>query len=572
MTFVDHLKGTRQEDLVLEVAFGNHVIAGDLAKSIVTGSNPTHIVKVQQMLGEAFGKGWSGPLGVWFRGTNRPAAKYVFHPGKQSSGPADPVQGVDAVFDQDTPHSNTAWLRLECPNGAEVGIPDFDTKENPPTGTTGIYACQLGDIYDDTGTVTAAGVLLVNPADVLAFGCVEIRRYALARVDWAALDTLRAFADETVTPDYTILPVGVGLAGKYYDGAAFDTFKSQRVDPVIQYDISTGAPALNLTPTAFSVRWEGKIRFKYSETTTITVIHNDSVKLWIDDVVGSPVIDQAAAGTHTTTWAATADEYVDVKIEWTNASGDSQFWLQWSSTSVSLQVIPQDRLYPKNEAIPRFRSNIAFTQRTSFDDFLKSVLFTCNGSFQDVNGTLRFFSIDQISSSFDFDEANIVKNTFKSSPRFTQQELLSLPNRFIAEGRDLDSRYLEKFDPQLYYDVTELQELAGRIIEETVFVGNVNRWQGLTNLRHYAKMRTSPRVCEFVGMPQTLPVLPGDRVRLTHSLPGWTDKGFVVLEATDLSIDTAADNRYFKLLLWTNELTGDGDLLFGDGEVLEEDS
>ena len=551
MTFVDHLKGTKQNDLILEVAFGYHVIAGDLAKSIVTGSDPTHIVKVQQMLGDAYGKGWQGPRGVWFRGINRDSTKYKFYPGIQSPGNADTVQGIDSVFDMDTPHSNAAWLRMECPNGAETGIPDFDTKTNPPVGHSGIYGCQLGDIYDADGNIISSGELLISPADVLSFGGIEIRRYPLSRLGWASLDTLRQFCDVLITPDYTTLPQGVGLTGKYYEGTSFSTLKSQRVDPVIQYDISTGAPALDLTATSFSVRYEGKVRFKYTETYTTYLTHNDSGKCWVADMT-TPIIDEAAAGTHSATFAATADAFEDIKLEWGNAAGDSQFMLEWQSTSQPRQVIPQDRLYPKDEAIPRFQCHVAFTQRTSFDDFLRSVLFTCNGTFQDVDGKLQFFSIDQIVPTFAFDGTNIVKNTFRFEPRFSQQELLSLPNRFIAEGRDLDSRYLEKFDPQLYYDVPELQDLAGRIIEETVFIGNSNRWQALDNLRHYAKLRTAPMVCEFEGMPQTLPVLQGDKVTVTNSITGWIEKEFLVLEATDNSIDAAPDNRIFKLLDWEN--------------------
>lgn len=548
MTLVDHLKGVRGEDLVLEVAFGRHMIAGDLAKSVVTGSDPTHVVTVQQMLGEAYGKGWQGPVGVWFRGTNRDSTKYVFHPGTQSSGPSDPVQGIDSIFDEDTPHSNTAWLRMECPNGAEVGIPDFDTKTSPPVGHSGIYDCQLGDIYDAAGTVVDSDVLLTNPADVLAFGCQEIRRYPLTRSDWGALDELRQFSDVQVTPDHTTLPVGVGLTGRYYEGTAFNTLKSTRVDPVIQYDLSTGAPALDLTPTSFSVRFEGKIRFKHTETVTLYLTHNDGGKLWIDNLT-TPLIDQwGTTGEHSATFAATADQWYEIKIEWNNASSDSQLKLEWSSTSQTRQVVTQDRLYPADDPEPRFRSHIAFTQRTSFEDFLRAVLFTCNGAFQDVNGKLRFFSIDQLTSSYDFDLTNIVKNSFKSYPRFSQQELLSLPNRFIGAGRDLNSRYLEPFDPPLYVDVPEMQELAGRTIEETVFVGNVTRWQGLNNLGHYARLRTSQRTCEFTGMPQTLGVLAGDRVRVSHSLPGWTNKECLVLEATDLSIDSTADDRFFRLL------------------------
>jgi hypothetical protein len=170
-------------------------------------------------------------------------------------------------------------------------------------------------------------------------------------------------------------------------------------------------------------------------------------------------------------------------MEWTNAAGDSQFMLEWQSTTQGRQVVPQDRLFPKAEAIKRFETHIAFSQRTTFDQFLRSVLFTCNGSYQDIGGKLRFFSIDDTTPSFAFDETNIIKNTFKFYPRFTQQELFNLPNRFVASGRDLNDRYLANFDPPLYYDLPELQDIAGRVIEETVIVGNTNRWQALNNWR-----------------------------------------------------------------------------------------
>lgn len=630
MTFVDHLKGSKPELKFLETSFGLHVVAGDLAKSIVTGSSPTHVVTIQQLLGDAYGKGWKGPKGIWYNGINRAAAKYRFYPGIQTPNPVlktftadnstnvftstahgfndgdmvifrsgdnpepiaagkvyyvrdktadtfrvsntsggaavdltdngtgtlrvyknDAVQGIDPVFDQDTTHSNVAWIRVECPSGSEVGIPEFDTKANPPDELSGIYECQLGDIYDASGNVTASGQLLTNPADVLAFGLKEIRKYPNSRIDWASLDGLRGISDQLIIPDYTtLLPQGVGLTGRYYEGTSFGTLKQRRVDPVIQYDLSTGAPALDLTATSFSVRWEGKIRFKYTETYTMTLVHNDSGKLWIGNLT-TPIIDQAASGTHTATFAATADQWYDIKIEWTNASGDSQFVLAWSSPSQPYQTVPQDRLYPKNESQKRFEAHLAFLGRTNFDDFLRSVLFTCNGAMQDVDGKLQFFCVETLTTpSFAFDASNIVKNSISYYPRFSQQEILSLPNRYIAEGRDLESRYLEPYDPALQFELEDLQEEAGRVIEETVAVGNASRFQALRNLEFYATLRTRPMACELEGMPQTFPVLPGDLVTVTDAISGWTARKFLCIEAVDNSIDADADNRKFKLLDW----------------------
>lgn len=534
---------------MLDVSFGRHVLAGDLAKSIVTGSSPTHVVTIQQLLGDAFGYGWTRVVGAWFRGTNRDSTKYKFYPGIQSPGNTDTTQGIDSTFNLDTPHSNTAWIRVECPNNGEVEIPDFDTKNNPPIGLAGIFDTQFGIAYDENGD-TDESRFLNNPADVIGFGCRTIRGYPQARVDWGSLSTLQSACNGTVTPDYTTLPQGVGLTARYFADTTFSSLIEKRVDPVIEFDPSAGAPALGIPPTGFSARFEGKIRFKYSETYLMSLLHNDTGKLWINDLT-TPIINGATSGVDTGNFTAVADQWYDIKLEWTNTSGDSQFILEWQSTTQAIQIVPQDRLYPKAEAVPRFVTNMAFSTRTTFDQFLRSVLFTCNGGFQDVGGKLRFFCITDESSSFDFDQTNIDKTQpFTFSPRFTQQELLALPNRYIGDGRDTDDRYLQKFDPPLYYDMPALQAIAGRVIEETVAVGNTTRWQGLTNLAHYAKVKTQPIVCQFEGLPQTIGVMQGDIVRVSHPSPNWSFKPFLCIEATDKSVDSGPDNRIFKLINW----------------------
>ncbi|MEQ1645505.1 MAG: hypothetical protein ABL959_18795, partial [Pyrinomonadaceae bacterium] len=102
MTFVDHFLGQKLEEKYLEVAFGDHVVTGDLSKSTVTGADPTHIVNVQHLLGETYGKGWSGPLAVWFRGTHRPASKYKFYPGNTTPTPTLQTYTADSSTDKIT--------------------------------------------------------------------------------------------------------------------------------------------------------------------------------------------------------------------------------------------------------------------------------------------------------------------------------------------------------------------------------------------------------------------------------------------------------------------------------------
>lgn len=547
MTFVDHLKNVRGEDLVLEVAFGRHMIAGDLTKSIVTGTHPTHIVTIQHMLGDAYGRGWIGPVALWFRGNYRPPNKRVFYPGLISTGPSDPNQGIDAVFDEDTPHSNTAWIRVECPSGSEDSIPEFDTLNNPPLGLAGIYDCQAGFRYDENGDPEDED-LLTNPSEVIAFGLKIIREFPDSRIDWPSLFALRQLCDEAENTDYlAILPTGVGLRGRYFNSNDFTAFVRERVDPVIQYDESNGAPEIGLDPTKFSVRWTGHIKFNYDEKYTLYLTHNEVGRLWIDDL-GTPLIDESSSGTHDAEFTPVAGDFYDIKLEWINNSGNSEYLFEWESASQPRQAVPQDALFPSDETVTKYACHVAFTQRTGFDDFLRQILFTCSGAWQDANGKLKFFSLPDREPTYHFDETNIKKGTFQFSHRYSQQDMQQLPNRFIAEGRDLESRYLEKFDPPLFVDVQDMQEIAGRVIEETVSIGNAKRWHGHKMLSHHAFLKTRQIVCEFEGTPATLGVLPGDLVTVSHPLSGWENEAFLVIEAADKSVGRGADERLFRLL------------------------
>jgi hypothetical protein len=199
---------------------------------------------------------------------------------------------------------------------------------------------------------------------------------------------------------------------------------------------------------------------------------------------------------------------------------------------------------------------MAFTAPANLDEFLRSVAMGFNGVYQDADGQRRFLVVPDQTSSFTFNEQNIVRNTLRTYPRYSQEELRNLPNRFVFDGRDLDSRYLENFDPPVYYDVPWLQEIAGRVIEETVpgagsLRWNTRRWQALENLQHWAKLRTANKVVEFEGMPNTYPVLPGDVVTLSHAHYGISADTFLVLEATDKSFDKGGAERIFRLIHWS---------------------
>ncbi|MCV4639885.1 hypothetical protein OFB62_31775, partial [Escherichia coli] len=81
-------------------------------------------------------------------------------------------------------------------------------------------------------------------------------------------------------------------------------------------------------------------------------------------------------GTSTATITLTAGQFYDIKVEWNNGGSVAELKLEWQHASRPREVVPQEFLYPKNEQIKRFECHARFTQRTTFREFLSSVLFT----------------------------------------------------------------------------------------------------------------------------------------------------------------------------------------------------
>lgn len=130
---VDHLKKLNTENFFRTLAYGEHAVNGVCAKSIVTGAQANYQITIQQMLGR---DEWDGvSRGIYWNNISIPPSDWFFHPGKLSSGNDDPLQGVDAVFNTDVPHSGTPWMRFALPSS----VGEFNTENNPPIGFQGYF-------------------------------------------------------------------------------------------------------------------------------------------------------------------------------------------------------------------------------------------------------------------------------------------------------------------------------------------------------------------------------------------------------------------------------------------------
>ena len=140
---------------------------------------------------------------------------------------------------------------------------------------------------------------------------------------------------------------GNGLVGTYYADRTFTSVAGTRVDPDLNFTSRFGSPGFDLPYNNFSIRWEGQIRPRYTETYTFTLTHDDRGRLYINNVL---LIDKGffEENPSSVTIALTANTLYNIKVELiqdTAVGGNN--WstvLQWSSASQALEVVPNSRL------------------------------------------------------------------------------------------------------------------------------------------------------------------------------------------------------------------------------------
>jgi RHS repeat-associated protein len=138
-----------------------------------------------------------------------------------------------------------------------------------------------------------------------------------------------------------------GLKAEYFDDADFTDLKLTRIDPTIDFAWpGTDSPDPSIDGDTFSARWTGQVMPLYSETYTFYTQTDESVRLWVD---GKLIIDHTAAHTSTEdagTITLEAGKKYDIKMEFSEGTGDAEARLLWSSDSQEKEVVPKLRLYP----------------------------------------------------------------------------------------------------------------------------------------------------------------------------------------------------------------------------------
>jgi hypothetical protein len=187
-----------EEGGTLALAYGKHVVRGHLVLHDYDAGPPPS-GKVVMALGDGVGVGWDGVVSLYYAGeaiSSSPdgsTAGYHFHPGTNSSGSGDPVQGLDSFFATGLTYNRTAYIAVK--------LPDKYAVEDRPDKLVGVYRCLKVYDYDANGTRGASAAYSVNPARVAAHFLVDLNGVATSRIDWPSWVRWRDYCDATLSWD-----------------------------------------------------------------------------------------------------------------------------------------------------------------------------------------------------------------------------------------------------------------------------------------------------------------------------------------------------------------------------------
>jgi hypothetical protein len=138
---------------------------------------------------------------------------------------------------------------------------------------------------------------------------------------------------------------GTGLKASYFNDANFSNKQLERVDARINFDWGAYSPDPRIPADNFSVRWEGSIQSRYSESTTLTLQADDGVRVYLDNKLVLDAFNARGLNTHSVNWNARAGEKVAFRVDFVEAGGAAECRLNWNSASQPLTLVPQSQLY-----------------------------------------------------------------------------------------------------------------------------------------------------------------------------------------------------------------------------------
>ena len=142
---------------------------------------------------------------------------------------------------------------------------------------------------------------------------------------------------------------GTGLAANCTHADFTDT-TVVRIDPTVNFDWASSAPAPAIGADTFSARWTGQVQPQFSQTYTFYTQSDDGVQLWVNNVLLVNNWTDHAVTENSGTIALTAGQRYDIRMEFYENGGLATARLLWSSPSTPKAVVPAASLYPSTSS------------------------------------------------------------------------------------------------------------------------------------------------------------------------------------------------------------------------------
>jgi fibronectin type 3 domain-containing protein len=155
-------------------------------------------------------------------------------------------------------------------------------------------------------------------------------------------------------------PTGNGLSATYYAGANFTGAKVQRVDPQVNFNWGTTAPAAGIPKDFYSVVWTGTLRPTATGNYTFYTNSDDGVRLYVNNqrVINNWTV-HGAIENKSAVIALSAGQAYAIRMEYYENTGSAVAQLKWSSSKISKVAIPQSVLFSASPAAPLKASKLA---------------------------------------------------------------------------------------------------------------------------------------------------------------------------------------------------------------------
>jgi phage tail-like protein len=214
---------------------------------------------------------------------------------------------------------------------------------------------RIPDLYARRGTLEglADQVELHSGIRPQIFEDFRARRvWQLGTTSLLGLDTQLAAA----TPDGFVVPRDArtdpgyaGLRGEYHAGVEFHEPVLRRTDPTLDFaDLEVRDPRREAAPLLdrCSVRWEGQIRPRFSETCLLTFRCHGGLRVWLD---GLPLIARweldSAERSLEARVVLDASRWHELRIEFGSLRSPRPFRFSWSSRHQRAEAVPRECLY-----------------------------------------------------------------------------------------------------------------------------------------------------------------------------------------------------------------------------------